>query len=161
MWKKIVDFFNGRGSKVSQAVGKSILVVDDGEVELKFLSHTLEKRGYMVKTAKDGEEAFDLANAGDYDLYLLDFCMPKMDGRELCEKLKKTAKTRDVPVIFLTGSANPTDLVNCYDAGAEYYLEKPIGAGALIKQIEMIFSQLKDIGHTGQQDIVDSPEDED
>ncbi|HPB68923.1 MAG TPA: response regulator [Candidatus Omnitrophota bacterium] len=123
--------------------GKNILVVDDGEVERKFVSHALEKLGFNVMAVEDGFIALDIIKKQPVDLIILDFYMPKMNGKAICSALKADPKSKDIPVIFLTGSASPKDIIDCYDVGAEYFLTKPISANQLTKQVQSIFNELQ------------------
>jgi len=143
VFDKILDFFRGANGGKSRFAGKTILVVDDGEVERAFISRVLEKRGYKVFTAADGKQGLSLSNRENIDLVVLDYYMPGCNGKEVCEDLKRNEKTKDIPVIFLTGSASAKNVVECFDVGAEYFLRKPISGGELIKQIEMILSELE------------------
>ena len=72
---------------------------------------------------------------------MLDLAMPGMNGKEVCKRLKNKDETKHIPVVFLTGSATAADVVECYDVGADYYLNKPIRPDVLIKQIEMTFQE--------------------
>ena len=142
MWQKILSFLNGKRPDSGCLSNKAILVVDDGEQERRFISRSLEKIGCRVVTAANGEDALRLAREQCFHLVILDFYLPGMKGKEICVGLKADARTRDVPVIFLTGSASPTDLIDCYEAGAEYYLNKPISADQLVKQVRLIFQDV-------------------
>jgi len=66
-----------------------------------------------------------------------------MNGKAICSALKADPKSKDIPVIFLTGSASPKDIIDCYDVGAEYFLTKPISANQLTKQVQSIFNELQ------------------
>jgi two-component system, OmpR family, response regulator RpaA len=144
MIDKILDLLRCPCRSNSKFAGKKVLVVDDGEVEREFISRVLEKRGFVARTAADGHRGLDMAVNGEkFDLVVLDYYMPGFTGKEVCAGLKRNEKTKDIPVIFLTGSANARDVVECFDAGAEYFLRKPISGAMLIKQIEMILSELE------------------
>jgi CheY-like chemotaxis protein len=138
--KKI--FSAGRRGQVDYS-SKNVLVVDDGEVERKFVSHSLERLGFKVVTVEDGFIALDVIKKQPVDLVILDFYMPKMNGKAICSALKADPQTRNIPVIFLTGSASPKDIIDCYEVGAEYFLTKPISSNQLVKQVESIFSELQ------------------
>jgi len=137
MWEKIQAFFSGRGD--SRNNGKLILVIDDGEVERKFMAATLERKGYTVLTAASGDEGIRLAQERKPDAIFLDFIMPPgLNGKEVCTKLKSDEKTRDIPVVFLSGSVTPGKVIDCYDVGAEYYLSKPISAATLLEHTRLL-----------------------
>jgi CheY-like chemotaxis protein len=93
-------------------------VIEDGEVERKFIGRSLEKNGLRVSLSDNGPDGLALARKERFDLIILDFYLPKMNGKVICQSLKADAATRDIPVIFLTGSASPKDLIECYEVGA-------------------------------------------
>ncbi len=112
-----------------------ILVIDDGELERRFMLGALQKAGYTVLEKSDGASGLEAAVSWKPDLIILDYIMPKMDGNEVCRKLKSDGVTRDIPVIFLTGSVKPETVITCYDVGADQYLSKPINASTLLEQV--------------------------
>jgi CheY-like chemotaxis protein len=140
MLQKILDFFK-KTSPFKTLAGKTILVVDDNEVERTFISRTLQKQGCRVLTAVDGQAGLVAAQNERPDLIILDFVMPNLNGRDTCQRLKANSETKRIPVVFLTGSVAAANVVECYDVGADYYLNKPIGADMLIKQIDMTFQE--------------------
>jgi putative two-component system response regulator len=103
-----------------------ILVVDDLAANLTLLEHVLTAQGYQVITATDGEEAIDVVNREQPDLVLSDVRMPKMGGFALCRALKSEPGTRLVPVILMTGAAEPDDRIRAIEAGANDIVGKPI-----------------------------------
>ena len=137
---KIFDLFFGKQKKPVLS-DKKILVIDDGEVERQFISRTLDKGGYQVKTAESGELGLEAVQQEVPDLIILDFVMPGINGDEVCKRLKNDERTQKVPVVFLTGSVKPSSVISSFDSGAEYYLAKPIGANELLKQVEMILAE--------------------
>ena len=139
MWDKIMQFFGRNRGYSKVLVDKTILVIDDGQAERTLMSKILSDRGCRVVTAADGQTGLENANLQNPDLILLDYLMPGLNGKEVCRRLKSEAKTKSIPVVFLTGSTN---VVECYDVGADYYLSKPISAQALIKQLELTFQEL-------------------
>ena len=141
MLRKILDALSGGQSKLSKFAGRSILVADDGEVERRTAQRILEQQGFKVTCAMDGESAFSMIEQGAFDLLLLDCMMPNLSGPELCKRLKMSERTKNIPVIFLSGSDTPSNIIDCYDLGAEQFLAKPVNAKLLIKQIEGIFKE--------------------
>lgn len=121
-----------------------IVVIDDLGTNRTFFQRVLEKRGYTVLTAVNGEDGIQLVRKEQPKLVLLDFVMPGMKGPEVCKLIKSTPETKDVPVLFLTSVDAPTDIIACYEQGAENFLTKPIQAGELIKHVEMILDDYKD-----------------
>ena len=121
-----------------------IVVIDDLGTNRTFFQRILEKRGYTVLTAVSGEEGIPMVKKEKPKLVLLDFVMPGMKGPEVCRAIKTDTATKDVPVLFLTSVDTPTDIIACYEQGAENFLTKPIQAGELIKHVEMILEDYKD-----------------
>jgi DNA-binding response OmpR family regulator len=102
-----------------------ILVVDDDAYLLRMVSSILEKRGYDVATASDGETAFAMALAHVPDLLITDVMMPKMDGWSLVRVLRSRPEFNFMPVIFLTALASDDDRIRGFKLGADDYLPKP------------------------------------
>jgi signal transduction histidine kinase len=103
-----------------------ILVVDDILNNRKVLCQMLTAAGYEVDSAPDGPEALKFVQAEPPDLVLLDVNMPEMDGFEVCRRLKQSAATRDIPVIFITARTDTESVVQGFDAGGVDYVAKPI-----------------------------------
>ena len=99
-----------------------ILLVDDEQSVQKLLSYPLRKEGYEVVPALDGEEALDRARGQSFDLIVLDVMLPKMDGFEVCRKLRADST---VPIIMLTAKAEEFDKVLGLELGADDYITKP------------------------------------
>ena len=119
----------------------SILIVDDEKANLLYLNHILSP-DYLIYTARDAAEALERANEFHPDLILLDIIMPGMDGYETLTALKKSEKTVDIPVIFITGLSSSEDEMKGLDLGAEDYIAKPF-SDAIVKlrvrnQIKMV-----------------------
>lgn len=102
-----------------------ILAVDDTPINLKLLTRTLEKAGYSILQAENGEKALQMAASENPDLILLDVMMPGKDGFEVCEILKKDEQTKHIPVIFLTSKNEMVDKVRGLEVGAVDYITKP------------------------------------
>lgn len=141
----VVNFFKKFFSSNNDERKKiKIVVIDDLGTNRTFFQRVLEKRGYTVKSAVSGEDGIPLVKEEMPHLVLLDFVMPGMQGPEVCKAIKTDLKTKDVPVLFLTSVDTPTDIIACYEQGAENFLTKPIQAGELIKHVEMILDDYKD-----------------
>ncbi len=123
------------GSKPSQKV----LVVDDEEPILELLKYNLEKNGYEVKTAGDGQVALDVAKKFHPDLVLLDIMMPKMDGVEACRHLRAMPELANTFIVFLTARAEEYSEIAAFDVGADDYILKPIKPRALMSRISALF----------------------
>jgi adenylate cyclase len=112
-----------------------ILIVDDNETNRDILQSRLEIHGYRLMQAIDGEEALDLAYRNHPDLILLDVMMPKIDGFEVCRRLKGDPALPFMPIILVTAKADSKDVVTGLDAGADEYLTKPIDQAALVARV--------------------------
>ncbi len=112
-----------------------ILIVDDNEVNRDILVTRLAKHGYELLQAADGEEALASAIENRPDLILLDVEMPKLDGFEVCRRLKNDASLPFMPIILVTARAASQDVVAGLDAGADEYLTKPIDQAALVARV--------------------------
>lgn len=110
-----------------------ILVVDDEKSISKIIAFNLEKEGYEVIIADDGEMGLELALNERPDLILLDIMMPKMDGCEVCRKVRQVS---NVPIIMLTARADEVDKVNGLEIGADDYVTKPFGNRELIARVK-------------------------
>ncbi len=114
-------------------MARKILVVDDEESIVKIIEYNLKKEGYEVLSAFDGEEGYKLAVEGKPDLILLDIMMPKMDGYEVCKKVRERS---DVPIIMLTARAEEVDKVVGLELGADDYVTKPFGNRELMARVK-------------------------
>jgi adenylate cyclase len=112
-----------------------ILIVDDNETNRDILQSRLEVHGYQLAQAVDGEEALSLACRDHPDLILLDVMMPKIDGFEVCRRLKGDPALPFMPIILVTAKADTKDVVAGLDAGADEYLTKPIDHAALVARV--------------------------
>lgn len=99
----------------------TVLIVDDNQVNISLLEKILQKSGYDTLSAVSGKEALEIICAYKPDLVLLDVIMPEMDGFEVCEKLKSSPDTDDIPVIFITAKTETEALVRGFHAGAADY----------------------------------------
>ena len=115
-----------------------ILVVDDNEANRDILATRLEASGYRPIQAADGEEALSAARAHRPDLILLDVMMPKIDGIEVCRRLKGDSSLPFMPIILVTAKTDSKDVVSGLDAGADEYLTKPVDQGALVARVRSV-----------------------
>ena len=115
-----------------------ILIVDDNETNRDILEARLTAHGYEVLHAGDGEEALAAAKQHRPDLILLDVMMPKLDGFEVCRRLKSDPAMSFVPIILVTAKAESNDVVEGLDAGADEYLTKPIDQKALVARVKAL-----------------------
>ncbi len=103
---------------------RKILIVDDNLVNVEVLTSVLQEN-YNINFALDGSDAIITTNAFKPDLILLDIIMPEMDGYAVCEKLKSSNVTKDIPIIFMTSKGSIDDIIKGYDIGAIDYIVKP------------------------------------
>jgi signal transduction histidine kinase len=103
----------------------NIIVVDDTPANLRLLTEMLKEKGYRVRPAPSGELALRAAQAAPPDLILLDITMPKMDGFEVCGRLKADERLREIPVLFISALNESSDKVRAFQAGGVDYVTKP------------------------------------
>jgi putative two-component system response regulator len=114
---------------------EKILVVDDTPASLKLLTDIMKAEGYDVRSAISGELALFAAASNPPDLILLDIRMPEMDGFEVCRRLKSSATTQDVPVIFVTAASETDEKVHGFALGAVDYVTKPYQRDELLSRV--------------------------
>jgi len=117
---------------------KRILIADDDPDILDVLRLSIPDDEYEVIEASNGEEALNKVYERPPDLLITDYMMPKLDGRELCAKLKKDILLRHMPIIMLTGKGEVKDKVQVLDAGADDYIVKPFEPEELLARIRMV-----------------------
>lgn len=114
---------------------KKILLVEDNDTIVMGLKYLLEKENFEVKTVKNLEETYKIAEKEKFDLYLLDINLPDGNGFDICSKLKEK---EDVPIIFLTARDDEKDVVKGLDMGADDYITKPFRNRELISRINNV-----------------------
>jgi len=114
---------------------ETILVVDDEDTISSYLQRKLTKIGYRVSVAEDGETALALAFSMQPDLILMDVKLPKLTGTEVCRQLKGDERTRTIPVLLLSAKAQPAEIQEGIEAGADKYLCKPISFPDILAEI--------------------------
>jgi two-component system response regulator RegX3 len=125
------------------AAAPSILVVDDEQSILEFVSYNLRKDGYQVATVASGEDAVEMADQQDFDLVVLDIMLPGMDGFEVCRRLRAKG---DVPVLFLSARDTELDKVVGLEMGADDYLAKPFGIRELQARVKALLRRSSGAG---------------
>jgi diguanylate cyclase (GGDEF)-like protein len=116
------------------SAGRILVIEDDPSLQV-LLRMQLEKSGYGVAVAGDGEEGLQAVEAAPPDLILMDVMMPKMDGHEVCRRLKSNQRTRQIPIIMLTSKAGTDDRVQGLDYGANDYVTKPYEFRELLMRV--------------------------
>lgn len=119
---------------------KTILFIEDNLEIRENTSEILELEGYKMITAVNGRAGFDLAKAHKPDLILCDIMMPEMNGYEVFENLKKTPETSDIPFIFISASAEKSEVQKGLNMGAIGYIRKPFTDSELLETIEECFN---------------------
>ncbi len=115
--------------------GVRVLVVDDEPVNRQVLENHLNLAGYQVSMASNGEEALQLIEQGEFDIILLDVMMPKMNGFEVCSKLRELYLPNELTVVMLTAKNQVSDLVAGFNVGANDYLTKPFAKDELLSRL--------------------------
>jgi two-component system, cell cycle response regulator DivK len=115
-----------------------ILLVEDNEMNRDMLSRRLQRRGYEVVMAVDGQEGVALAQTEAPDLILMDMSLPVMDGWEATRQLKAASETTSIPVLALTAHAMSGDREKAIEAGCDDYDAKPIDLPRLLAKIEVL-----------------------
>ena len=119
----------------------NILIVDDDLFISRLVKIKVEQLGHAVELAGDGEDGLRKAASFHPDLILLDLMMPRMNGLEMCRKLRQIADCRDTPVVMLTAKANERDIEAGFAAGATDYLVKPFSPRELQARLRSLLSR--------------------
>jgi len=120
-----------------------ILVVEDEDALATLLQYNLEKEGFKVSVAGDGEEALMLAEESQPDIVLVDWMLPKVSGIEVCRRLRGRHDTRNVPIIMLTARGEEADRVRGLDIGADDYIVKPFSMVELFARIRAVMRRIR------------------
>ncbi len=116
-------------------MSNKVLVCDDEPYILESVAYIVEKEGYEVLTAEDGEEGLILAKEEKPKLMFLDVMMPKMTGYQVCEELKGNPETKDIHVIMLTARGQDSDEQRAQEVGADEYMTKPFSPRRLKERL--------------------------
>ncbi len=124
-------------------MAKKILAVDDEKHIVRLIQVNLERAGYEVMTANDGQQALDLVAQETPDLIVLDWMMPQLNGMETLKRLKANDATAEIPVIMLTAKSNDADVFKGWQSGVDCYLTKPFNPMELLTFVKRIFEDLE------------------
>ena len=120
-----------------------VLIVEDEDALATLLQYNLEKEGYQVALAGDGEEALTQIDERLPDVVVLDWMLPKVSGIEVCRRLRSAAKTRNLPIVMLTARGEESDRVRGLDTGADDYLVKPFAMSELTARLRAVLRRLR------------------
>ena len=121
----------------------SILIVEDAPETIELLRRIIEKEGYETILANDGEKGLSYALQYHPDLILLDRLLPKMNGLQICRKLRELKEMDNTPIIFLTVLDSEKDIVEGLKSGADDYMTKPFSPDELLARIGRVLSRYK------------------
>ena len=124
-------------------MGPHVLVAEDETALSTLLTYNLEKEGFRLSHAGDGEEALVMIEEKAPDLLILDWMMPRVSGIEVCRRLRARGETRNLPVIMLTARGEETDRIRGLDTGADDYIVKPFSTVELSARIRAVLRRLR------------------
>jgi len=132
-----------------------ILLVDDEEDILEFVSYNLQREGFRVFSARNGLEAIEMAGKVKPDLVILDVMMPEMDGIAACEEIRKLPSCKNVIIAFLTARGEDYSQIAGFEAGADDYITKPIRPKVLISRVKALLKRSGGLASdTGENDKI-------
>ncbi|TAL40687.1 MAG: response regulator transcription factor [Chitinophagaceae bacterium] len=121
---------------------RKVLIADDEPDILEILKYNLTNEGYQVYTAKDGDEAIDKAKFAQPDMVVLDIMMPKKNGVEVCEILRKQPAFKNTLILFLTALSDEGTQIKGLETGADDYINKPISPKVFLSKVNSLFRRL-------------------
>jgi two-component system phosphate regulon response regulator PhoB len=137
-------------ARIRTAMAKPrILIIEDERGLTEVLSYNLQREGYEVLLAHDGQEGLRKAQMQLPDLVLLDLMLPTMDGLDVCRELRAGERTRNVPILMLTAKAEETDQVVGFTMGADDYVTKPFAVKVLMQRIKALLRRVETAGEPG------------
>ena len=123
-----------------QSIPKTVLIVEDNELNMKLFNDLLEAHGYFTLQTKDGVEALRMARTHRPDLILMDIQLPEVSGLEVTKWLKEDDDLRTIPIIAVTAFAMKGDEQKIRDGGCEAYIAKPISVASFMSTVERFLS---------------------
>jgi two-component system, OmpR family, phosphate regulon response regulator PhoB len=120
-----------------------VLVIEDEDALSTLLRYNLEKEGYQVGVAADGEEALVMVDERLPDLVLLDWMLPKVPGIEVCRRLRAKPDARNIPIIMLTARGEESDRIRGLDTGADDYIVKPFSTTELLARVRAVLRRIR------------------
>jgi two-component system phosphate regulon response regulator PhoB len=125
------------------AIRPYVLVVEDEEALATLLQYNLDKEGYRVTIAADGEEALMVIEETQPDLVILDWMLPTVSGIEVCRRLRQRSATRNLPIVMLTARGEESDRIRGLDTGADDYVVKPFSMSELAARVRAVLRRLR------------------
>jgi two-component system phosphate regulon response regulator PhoB len=136
---------------IVSSLGKPLVLVVEDEAPLAtMLRYNLEKQGYRVEEATDGQEALDRITEVKPDLVLLDWMLPSLSGIEVCRQIRRRPQTRDLPVIMVTARSEDQDAVRGLNTGADDYITKPFSMDFLLARMRALLRRSNTVPVKGQ-----------
>ena len=120
-----------------------IIIAEDEDALATLLSYNLEKEGYEVGVAVDGDEALVMVKERQPDLLVCDWMMPKVSGIEVCRRLRQVPASRNLPIVMLTARAEESDRIRGLDTGADDYVVKPFSMTELMARIRAVLRRIR------------------
>ncbi len=121
----------------------NVLIVEDEPPLVELLSYNLEKAGFQIHIARDGEEALLAVEERKPDLILLDWMLPYVSGIEICRRIRRNPETRNVPIIILTARGEEDDRIRGLEAGADDYVVKPFSPSELVARVRAVLRRTR------------------
>jgi len=118
-----------------------ILVIDDNETQVMYIKYILTSQGYQSSFALSGETALADPHLSKYNLILLDISLPGINGFEVCNRLKNSLDTKDIPVIFMSARQEILDKVTAFEVGGVDYITKPFDNVDLVKRVKKLVGE--------------------
>ncbi len=133
----------------------SVLAIEDDPDILELVQYNLERQGFTVHTATDGESGLKAATELQPNIILLDIMLPGIDGLEVCQRLKKSEEAKAIPIIMLTAKSEESDVVVGLEIGADDYVTKPFSPNELVARIRTVLRRSKKSEEGSQTDRVE------
>ncbi len=114
-----------------------VLIVDDSKMTRNFHAYILRSAGFNLQEAEDGYDALEKLLTGDFDIILTDINMPRMDGYTLIKNIREMEDYKDIPIIIISTEDEASDKQKGFEAGADFYIVKPVNPQKLLESIKM------------------------
>jgi DNA-binding response OmpR family regulator len=145
---------NAASPAPSASAKKTILVVDDEKDLVDLITFNLQRNGYQVLSAHNGNDALEIATTKNPDLVILDLMLPGIDGTEVARRLRSDARTANVPIIMLTAKGEETDVVVGLTLGADDYVTKPFSMKILLARLGTVLRRAEQSAASGDVGIL-------